>query len=291
MVRGFTQQCAQSVVSELSKLYRHRGGRDLQKASSSTQAATKQARVKRTVRKRPRQYGNPMFFFAARQKAQGSPLSRQEIQKSWSRLSAANQAMWRDMARNEVRKNRSQASMSANFCEQFADDLASFNFPWGLGDDKFPLREDVLENFLTPFRRKESGLAYLEELKGSLQFEEQEACAEYVKAVKNGTVKYHSMSAAALGAKATMLSCVTSENLKNFPAAEDIMRAAAPHAHCWSRHPGLCKTEHGGKVAAISNFTRMFPKEPCIIRCESQGRNKKVLYVKVTIGQVSVISI
>ena len=284
MVRSFGQQASQSLISDLTTAFFSMGGRDLKKAPVSVLKAARHVRVRRTIRKRPRQTGSPMFYFASKQRGLGSEASPAELYQQWKDLPAQTKTQWRDLHKGEVRRNRHSISAPAAEAQvQSAQD--EVKTLWGVGDKSWPLKEATLEAFLKPFRTRGSGIEALQKFAGTDPiFEHEKACAEYAKNVQDGKTKYHSMVAAGTACKAITLAKITKETVGS--TAKDIMKTACPQHHCASKHPGLCRTRHAAKTGSVFSLCKSLPKENCVLRCETTpSRNKKVVYVKATIGQ------
>lgn len=286
MGKGFPQQAAQSVLHELAAAFHGRGGRNLKKARPEVVAAARKARTKKTVHKRPRQFGNPLFFFISKKRSMGIQKTFAELNHEWKSMNPDSKDVWKHMQKNDARRSRRQVqevkdAVSAR--EEAAS--AALTTPWDLGDKTWPIKEEILEEFMAQFRSKAKGMVALRKFGEEPQSESEKACNAYKDLVDSHKKKYHSMDAATYAAKAVTVSQVTSENLPTFKTAADILKVSAPTHHCGSRHPGFCKSKHGSaELQKIYTFMKMIPKESAVLRLETKTRSKKILYVKLTIG-------
>lgn len=278
-VRVFAQQASQALLSDLATSFIVKGGRDLRKAPVFVQNALKHTRVRKTIHKRPGQFGNALFFFISKQKAMGLIGTFNEFHQQWKDMTPENRKIWKEMMRGDVRRNR--VSIARSNQEQ-----RQIKTLWQVGDSSWPLKESELDQFLLPFRTRGSGLQALQEIHdgSGVKFEWQKACEQYIKDVREKKTRYHSMTAASLACKAIMLAKVDKETLGETSAT--IMQLRAPQHHCMSKHPGLCRVQNGRQVPDVTALCKVFPKENCLLRCETtSGRSKKLVYVKGTIGR------
>lgn len=284
MAASFAQQACQSVIQEVSEIFQNHGGRNLQKATADVVKAAKHARVRKVIHKRPGQMGNPVFFYIARQRAMGcDDKSFAALAQQWKDLSHDSKETWRNLQRCDARRNR-QSKQRAAVPE------TSIKTPWGLGDDTWPLKAEVLKSWLQPFRTKSSGLRELKDRGADGHFPAEQACLDYARKVESGSVKYHSMTAAELGSKATCVAEVTEETQKHVSTTDDIMQVQPHRHHCFSKHPGACQRQHHRELTMISKLIKTLPRSNCVARFEIKGlaaKNRKVVYTKVTVGQVA----
>lgn len=202
-----------------------------------------------------------------------------EFHQQWKDMTPENRKIWKEMMRGDVRRNR--VSIARSNQEQ-----RQIKTLWQVGDSSWPLKESELDQFLLPFRTRGSGLQALQEIHdgSGVKFEWQKACEQYIKDVREKKTRYHSMTAASLACKAIMLAKVDKETLGETSAT--IMQLRAPQHHCMSKHPGLCRVQNGRQVPDVTALCKVFPKENCLLRCETtSGRSKKLVYVKGTIGR------
>lgn len=289
MVRSFAQQASQSIISDISASWHARGGRNLQKATQDVISAAKHVRVRKTVHKRPRQLGNAMFTWIARQRSLGDTSSSAEAIQKWKSLPANTQAAWKATHRSKIRRQKELMGAVAAHAEahQPPPQSESQKTLWDVGDQQGPLKLSILDEFIKPFRSRTSGLVALGEYAGSKEFEAEKACAAYKTRVEENRVKYHSMTAASLAAKALCLTKITGKTLDAVPTAKDIMNIPIPAQHCVAKHVGMCKEKRATKIEGVNGLVKKLPKESCVLRCETaKGRvaSRKVVHVKLTVG-------
>lgn len=283
MPRSFAQQASMSVLKELADLFEARGGRDLQSAPDEVLEAAQKARVKKTVWKRPAQKGSAMFFYISKQREMGcADRSFAALANQWKNMSVESKQTWKNLHRCQLARDRSVRDL------RFPKDLKRIKTLWGVGDDTWPLRLEFLDQWMESFRTRSNGLRALKEISEQGHFKFQQKCAEYCQAVENGKIRYHSNSAAELAGKAKTAVEITQENEGHIYTAQEIMQTGCPPHHCQSKHPGCCQAKHHAQISMIKRMIKVLPKEPCVLRCEMvTGRNKKLLYVRLTIGQTA----
>lgn len=142
-----------------------------------------------------------------------------------------------------------------------------------------------MDKFLEPFRKQATGLQALQEFADMNSGEAGKKCSNYIKDVQAKKLRYHSMDAAALAAKAATVFEITSSNLDSISTVAEMMGVRVPAHHCLSRHPGLRRTRDAGRILQAQKLIQMFPKESSVVKCEARrGRVKKIIYAKITIG-------
>ena len=287
MPTSFEHQAAAGVISEMGKNFTTKGGRDLTKASSDTQAAAKKARVKKVIHKRPMQSGSPMFYYIAQQRSLGLGGGWSDLVQRWRSLDAVAKKHWKFVHSSLTRRKR--ASMASIAENKRNDGPPSVQTPWNVVDETWPLKSDDLDQYLAPFRSKRTGMDALQSFAGPAQFDAEMNCQKYRQQVIDGKVRYHSMSAASLASKAVIAGKISDETLRSVPSAQEILETPSHQQHCLAKHPGMCRTEHAGQIKKINKLVATFPRDSCIIRCESgRGRSQKVAYAAVTVGQARV---
>ena len=272
--RRFHSQAASFVVQRLSRAFMRRGGRDLATAGKAVQSAAQIARVKKTVHKRPQQFGSAVFSYIAHARAQNKNASFQELMDAWRNMDVATKNVWRSRQALQVRmKRRADAAV-----REAAANAAPMETTWGVGDADFPLRQEFIDNLLAPFRTRASGLAKLQE------FDDSE-CRAYKRRVESGETKYHSMDAARYACQAALTAPVNVDMVRDL--ANPILSVRCESASCPMIHPGLCVTRHAAQVDDVLLLVKALPADACLLRCEASvpRKAKFVVYAKAVVGQ------
>ena len=161
-------QVAKTLVHTLKCNYTARGGRDLTAAPPRVLAAFRRSRVRKSNGKssRPRQFGNPLFFWIAQMRQQGNNEAKQELVDKWQRMPPATKAWWKNKQQIQVRIRRSQERSAAEFAaaRKEADEANAELTPWMLGDAEWPIRKELLDNFLETYRDSSRGISKLKDL-------------------------------------------------------------------------------------------------------------------------------
>ena len=161
-------QVAKTLVHTLKCNYTARGGRDLTAAAPRVLAAFQRSRVRKSNGKssRPRQFGNPLFFWMAQMREQGNRETKQELVAKWHRMPQATKAWWKNKQQIQVRIRRSQERAVAEFAAARKEaEAANANLtPWRLGDAEWPIQKELLDNFLETFRDSSRGISQLKDL-------------------------------------------------------------------------------------------------------------------------------
>lgn len=283
MSRTYPQQAAACVVGAVADNYRNRGGRNLHVARTETRKAAKRARVRKCIYKRPAQFGNPMFYYISKQRAMGCLDARFDtLKQQWKEMGLQSRQVWSDMQKCEKRRIRNSQMPSATDGNR----SQPFKTPWNVGCDDWPLKLEILDEFMDRFRKRDSGIRALQECASSACFPLEKECLRYKKQVEEGEVKYHSMSAASIACKAITACSLTDETVPHVKTAEQILQTQAPRHHCMSKHLGACQLKHHQEIVDINNMVKILPREGCVLRFEmSKGRAKKLVYAKLTVGQ------
>ena len=275
---SFPQQACSSVLVDVATNYHLCGGRDLKRAPTEVRKHAKRARLGVNKKhKRPRQFGNAMFTYIS--KSKGSKSTETAI-SDWKGLSKDQKDWWRSVHQMQVRQRKKKSEEGNGVDDKGSS--AALSTPLHLGCADWPLKLDMLEDFLRPFRSKQTGMAMLENLSGSRDFPAQQECQDYKKQVEAGRTKYHSMTAAALASKAISVSHVSKDTRIAKETMKKMLSDPGHQHHCLSKHPGCCKTRHSAQIKSIQQMVKLFPRVGCVVRCELA---KKVIYAKVTVGR------
>ena len=274
----FVRQSAEMVLRTGVTNYERRTAISAKHASAKVKAAARQARTK-FKHKRAGQFGNIVFFYVMSLRRQNPELTFSDLHNQWKHLPADQKEMWKRkhiisvaqkrMAQNDAKRNLLDAEQQAQEAKEKS--------PWKIGDAQYPLSVDHLNEFLAPYRKRDTGLAAL------ALFNTPET-KEHLQNIENGR-KYHSMDAAVAGARATIGHTVSDK----MELMDKIMAAERRPACCMELHPGVCKTADAGIMSAVDSIQRTFPRGSHLLMIERlhvPAKEKFVLYVRSVVGPV-----
>ena len=278
-------QAALFVLRSAAKNYMRRGGRDLATAKRTVRKAAKVVQKKKVVHSRPNQTGFAGWTYLAKQRERGDHRSKDDILADWRRMGSSAQDVWKARHRVAVRLKRDREAQMAERASQIGTQAASLKTPWDLGDGDFPLRQEFLQDWLRPFRTRDTGLAVLQDPDASSD----EDCALFCRQLQENPKKYYnSMDAARLAAKRNISASITSKSAQASDSTREILATRRAELPCPLKHPGLCATRHASVAADVQSMLQVLPKEACLLRCEVAlaRKPKLVVHAKVIVGSL-----
>ena len=272
----FSKQAAESILRCSLDNFISRTGVLPDKAPKAVQAASKVARKRKWIHKRPRQYGNPMFqYINARKKEPDCTNTFQELRAEWASLSVEAKSRWKNQHIAKVAAHR----LAHQHMAQVAKDRSVKASPWRLGDDRHPITEEALSGFLSVFKQRGTGLEALGKCK----------CEEARDLLKNYLEKgrkYHSADTATAAAK-EMLGNIIDYDSACKDTWGEVMGCQRQKPSCFEKHPGLCETKDANIISKVETFTRMLPKGNSILMFELGERPRKdrlAVFARVVTG-------
>ena len=271
----FSRQSAESVLRNSLEHFVSRTGAVPDSAPQQVKNASKFARKRIVKHKRPGQFGSAMFHFMNTKRKEGVQ-TLDQLKAEWSQMPPASKAAWRTQHIAKVARRRLANSHMA----ELEDEKEPPASPWQLGDDRHPISNNCLAQFLTPFQRRSTGLEELAKYRG-------EDAKELYRAVVDMGQKYHSSDTAATAAKDLLGEIVDDNNSKQNTWAE-VMECTREPQCCFEKHPGLCATRDAAKISGVEAFCRMLPKGNHIFMFElasRPARERVAIFAQVVTGQ------
>ncbi len=201
--------------------------------------------------------------------------SREQWRAVWRGMSDAEKATWQARHRFAVASRRQRVQLEQQEQQQ---DTPCDNMPatpWKLGDENYPLTTQWVQNLLSPFSSRATGLSQLEGIETP---EAQQARAN---------PKYHSGDAATAKCKSLLGSLIDDQT----PAQTTwnaVQAAPVPEESCFNLHPGLCASRDELVVKNLTAFMSRVPKRSAILRFERSGcraNMKVVIFVRTLVGK------
>lgn len=272
----FSKQAAESILRCSLDNFISRTGVLPDKAPKAVQAASKVARKRKWIHKRPRQYGNPMFqYINARKKEPDCTNTFQELRAEWASLNVEAKSRWKNQHIAKVAAHR----LAHQHMAQVAKDRSVKASPWRLGDDRHPITKEALSGFLSVFKQRGTGLEALGKCK----------CEEARDLLKNYLEKgrkYHSADTATAAAKEMLGNIIDYDSACKDNWGE-VMGCQRQKPSCFEKHPGLCETKDANIISKVETFTRMLPKGNSILMFELGERPRKdrlAVFARVVTG-------
>lgn len=277
----FRKQASMMVLHTSSVNFVARGGRDHKfGAPSPLKKASRMVRKREVKHVRPRQLGNPVFFYMQAARKNGSTLTNKELNLEFKNLVPAEKDMWSRRSRLHVARKR---WVDQQVKAEEADKPAAQppQSPWDLGDNRYPLKTSCLELFLQNFQQKNVGIENLK------KFEQHNMeVATMLKKISQGQ-QYHSRDAATAFSRAMLGEQITEQNCLDgsWKHAAEGSRVPKP---CGEEHPGVCKSIHAAMLPKIQAFCQTLPKVDCILMMELHGSRRQcdriALFFRMVVG-------
>ena len=281
--RSFWQQACQSVLANAAKnCFARRQGLHQKQRQADWKKLKSTVRIKKIVHKRPKQCGNPVFYFVATRIAQCSQKTKDELREDWKAMSAAEKQDWKWRQSTAVAKRRQAQQVVHARCAEDMKNL-EFDTPWGLGDDEHPLRPEFLSEYLAPFRTESAGLAALRQMDST-----HPAVSAYLDKMDSGEVKFHSQDAAVAFSKAVLGKPVTADNSVGVATWTKAETCPAASATCFDAHPGLCRGSEKPMVDSVANLVARIPRKDSVLMLSFSGvpaAQKHTFFVRLVIGR------
>ena len=258
--RAFWQQASQTVLANSSRNFFNRQHGLVRKDLKRHWVGLKDiARTKKVVHKRPKQHGNAMFFYVGSQISLGSTKTHAELRAEWKCMSALQKQPWIWRQQTAVAKKR-EAQKLVDSRRQEERESLQIDTPWNLGDKAYPLRPELLQQYLLPFRRQESGLDALERAG-----RDHPSVESYLRKLESGQVRYHSVDAAVAASKAELGWAIAADNTVGAETWSQAEACPGARLTCFEKHPG---TPRGRKLVF---FVRMVLGWACRILSRSMA--------------------
>ena len=285
--KTFEKQAAQMVLRQSWDNFCARCKVKPRGAPAAVRAASKVVRKGAIKSSRPHQLGNALFSYVASRRRADSTLAFDVLKAEWNGMSEAERAPWKSRQRLKVATRRFQERLVLKHKDQQQQQLdQEFKTPWGLGSSEYPLKPELLQEFTTPFRKKNTGMRHLASL-------ETQPAKLFHDAVQAGRKVYHSMDAAVLGSKAMLGQPITNQIAADGTWGKISKLPKAPKP-CMFLHPGVCKSKEGHMLPAINSMWQSLPrKDGAVLMLEltlkRRGRNpipqKGVVFLRMVTGQ------
>lgn len=275
----FVRQAAESVLQTAWDNFSVRTGIQEKGAPEKVKAASKIVRKRVIKHARPRQLGSPYFFFRNAAK-KSSTETNEQIHRRWNTLSPEELQHWKMRHRLHSGRNKWMKAELAKKKEAEEEARKSVSAPWGLGDDRFPLKESYLRDFLQPYQRKHTGLRELHTL---------EKPTPEVSSILQETKQYHSMDTANVAARAFLHPSEVTAHSDTWAKVAELPR---PRKACPELHPGLCKEVDAAILPKVNGFWQSLPKHDCILMLVRSGsaRQRIAVFAQLVVGQGCVSS-
>jgi hypothetical protein len=140
---------------------------------------------------------------------------------------------------------------------------------WGMGCDLWPVREELVDNVLKPFRSKASGMA---ELRSVAERCKSDACHKFVNAVSYNSKRYQSMDAAVTACKPEMGKFVDSKIAVDDPTWAAVAATKTLQAGCFTAHPGFCRQKDSAIADKVRFLVGHFRKIGATSSLEPRGQ-------------------
>lgn len=276
----FVRQAAECVLRTSLENFTSRTGINPGTAPSHIKAASRVVRARKIIHKRPHQYGSPMFYFISAQQKENPQQTQQELRQQWAQLAPAAKKTWKTKRIAAVAARRMAKKHMQDQTTEFSNSKASLS-PWGLGDNRRPLKEQRLADFLEPFQQRSTGIPALGECKSPQAMELHRAYA-------NREKRYHSYESAVVAAREALGSIINDEKTKEDGNTwKEVAACERQKPSCFDKHPGLCQTIHSNKLSQVEALSRMIPKGNCILFFElgsRPSRERLAIYTLVITG-------
>lgn len=273
----FSRQASEMVLATCLTHYERRTNISVQRAPERLKQAGKVVRARKVVHKRPRQMGSSMFLYVAEMRKNGSDLSAGELRTQWRELPNGQKNIWK---RKQALVNGKKRLMKKKWDETKAqaDDNAlsmSEKSPWQLGDDRYPLHEKHVVEWMSSYKNKANGLNAL----GKFQSPE---ALDHARSISEGK-PYHATDACMIGSRASLGEVITNPGA----IVKDIMNVSKQEACCLEKHPGVCKDKDWEIMSAVDSLVRSFPKGNHLLMietCVGPVRERFALFVRCVTG-------
>ena len=274
--RPFPQQCAQSVLAVAArnyaacKLYHKKEHVNVQ--WSHCKKTIRQGKIRHL---RPRQFGSAVFSYVSAQMHRGRQQTVAQFRAEFKALSAADRALWVQRHKSQVALRR-RAEHQRRQAADAESQQRSEKLPWDLGDEQWPLSSEQLQNFLLPFRTASTGMDALRAAASG-----QPDIQQYRGKVEGGDIRYHSMDAATLCAKAELGEPIEAKNQVGSNTWAEVSRCQVPGKSCLELHPGLCATVDSELLEAARFLASRLPRDDGLLRFQRAG---VVYFFRLVIG-------
>ena len=273
----FPRQAAECVLRNSLDNFTSRTGIVGNTAPPEVKAASRVARTRKVCHKRPRQFGSTMIFYMSARKREGANLSNKELRDEWANLPQPAKARWKaqhvaKVASQRLAKRMVQQSSAAN-------DSGASRSPWGIGDNRHPLKEEHLKRFLQPFQKRATGIDALAQCTSPEAVQLHTACV-------NRETKYHSSDCGTVAARELLGKVIDDHNSTEKTWGEVTECTRQKHG-CFEKHPGICATVDEKKLSQIEALSRVLPQGSNILMFElgsRPARDRLAIYVRVITG-------
>lgn len=274
----FVRQAAQSVLQTAFANYSARTGIENKAAPENVKTASKIVRKRVIKHSRPRAFGSAYLFFRNDAKKRFPTESNEQIQQRWRDLTPEELQHWQLRQRLQSGRNK---WMKAELQKRKAEEGRTFvKTPWDLGDDRFPLKESFLLEYMQPYRRKDTGLRELQTL--------EKPTPEVSSILKDGK-PYHSMDTGTAAARAFLH---PSDVTAHSDTWAKVMECTRPNKACPELHPGLCKEVDAAILPKVNGLWQSLPKHDCILMLVRNGSAEQriAVFAQLVVGQGCVSS-
>lgn len=275
----FVRQAGETVLQTAWENFSARTGIQEKGAPENVKAASKIVRKRVIKHPRPKAFGSPYLFFRNAAKKSFPTETNEQIHQRWHNLSPEELQNWKMRQRLQSgRKKWMKAELEKRKPED--KDRKSGNTPWGLGDDRFPLKESYLRDYLQPYRKKNTGLRELHTL---------EKPTPEVSSILQGRKQYHSMDTATAAARAFLHPSEVTAHSDTWAKVVELPRIRKA---CPELHPGLCKEVDAAILPKVNGFWQSLPKHDCILMLVRNGsaQQRIAVFVQLVVGQGCVSS-
>eukprot|EP00438_Fugacium_kawagutii_P016685 Skav223979 [mRNA] locus=scaffold1107:330082:331695:- [translate_table: standard] len=279
----FPSQVAHMTLKASLEHFSSRAGKTVSQVQGIPQQIKRQVRnvrQDRVIHKRPRQYGSAMFLYINAQRRDGVRTSVQELRQQWKELAPAAKESWARKHRLKVASRRIQIQQTQAHLEERARAERTPQTPWGIGDARWPLKEEHVEKFLSPFRSKVTGLQAMQESNAQ---EVADLRSEY----GSGILKYNSMDAAYACAKASFGPMIDDDLVSGCGLWKEMLATPKLKRTCLDNHPGLCSTVDQAILSGVQALVAAFPNKNGLVLVELGSRlpdQRAHVFVRVVTG-------
>ena len=279
----FERQAAEMILLGSLSNHQHATKSTLQGAPAAVKTSAKISRVRRFVHKRPGQLGSAMFYFISsqRQNRAAADVSSAQLRAQWKNLNAAEKETWQRKHRLAVASKRFAKAYVEEKSREEADRNPTRS-PWNLGSGPYPLKAELLEQFLKDFQTKASGLQKI----SSLQSPEG---VDLNRKLALGA-KYHSMHSAEVAARESFGPFVCDANALDGTWGK-VASTVKPKKTCSQLHWGVCRTGDANLMSDIMALVEALPKsDGSVFMLELSGqpaRLRVMTFFRLIIGVVS----
>ena len=272
--RSFDRQAASVVLATASDHFMARGGRNLNSAHTTVKTAMTVIRKKKVTHARPRQFGNGMFAFVGEMLKQNPGSTQEHWRQVWKELPAQEREGWKARQRFKVASKRQRQALQATKERE----QTVLSTPWALGDDRFPLTTNWVEELLRPFQARQTGREELAKLG-----------TEEATRFLDGATSYHSADAAVIRCKEHLGALIDDQSAAKGSWA--LAETCPPTKDsCFDLHPGLCCKEDVAVLKLMPSFMSHIPKRSTVLRferCGCSANQKVVIFVRAVLGRTS----